>query len=251
MRNRYGNLIGGKYYYTQVEIGDNYPPTYINRALGTLTPNAPQTDTTFEYNSREGGMWGLSSTFEFPKRNNRAFTRPGLTPELDCVNDLTPFATWTQRTVNISRFANLSARVVLRISLLKDWTGNMNNTDAYIDFIQVSGTSYGFESTAESFETTTTNSYLTAYSSLSWTAMASTATRDRFSRANVVTATGTSSSNGNFGIRTNYIPSYSELPNHTMWLRSPVIALGASPTLSFRYWTDSSGDFIFTYLDLQ
>lgn len=250
MRNRYGNFIGGKYLYVQNDVGNPNFPTYINRSLGTLTPFAPQTDTDFEYTSNEGGMWGLNGTFEFPKRNNRTFNTTGLTDELDSLylTDITP---WTTKTVNISRFANRSARVVFRQVVLRTYLGNFGSTDGYLDFIQVSGTNYGFEATAESFETTTTNSYLTDYSSLAWTAMASTATRDRFSRANVVNIVG-SSSNGNFAVRSNYNTTWGELYNHTMWLRSPVVSLGASPTLSFRYaWPDFTTTIVFIYLDLQ
>lgn len=252
MKNRYGNFIGGKYLYVHTDIGEPYYPTFINRSLGTLTPFAPRTDEKFEYTSNQGGMWGLNATFEFPKRNNRTFNATGLTDELDSLylTDITP---WTTKTVNISRFANRSARVVFRQIVLKDYIGNVGATDGYIDFIQVSGTNYGFEATTESFETTTTNSYLTDYSSLTWTTMASTATRDRFSRANVISIAGVgTSSNGNFAIRSNYLTAFGEAPNHTMWLRSPVVSLGATPTLSFRYaWPDYTTSFVFIYLDLQ
>lgn len=256
MRNRYGNFIGGKYFYPQNEIGTPYWSTYVNRSAWSLIPNFPVSDARFDYTSKEGGMWGIKSAFEFSKLDNRSIPSTGLTEALDSTWFPGTQGQWIakdlqSRTINLSRYANRSVRLVFRASILRDYIGNIGASDMYIDKISVSGITYGFEASAESFQTTTTNSYSIDYNNLTWTTMASTATRDRFSRANVVNTIG-ASSNGNFAVRTNYNSTWGELPDHTMWLRSPVITLGANPILSFEYYLDIGGtNIIFTYLDLQ
>lgn len=258
MSNRYGNLINGKYTFVHADwqvgqLGERYP---FYRANESLMPELPKTDTKFDYSGINGGIWNLSSTHQFPKNNNRT-TQSGLTDPLHVSLIVNQYVSYTQNIVNISRYPNRSARVVFQY-LLK---GNPPiPADGIIDAINISGTTYGFEVSGENWQTTTTNAQGTPYQSLAWTTIASTRTRNRFARSNTVTiienAFGPGAippANGNFGLVTTYDTSYGEPAYHMTWIRSPVVSLGASPTLSYQYFNVYSNfeSAIYTYLDLQ
>lgn len=258
MTNRYGNFRNGKYLFVHADwvvgqIGEKYPGY---RSDGSLMPELPKTDTKFDYSGISGGIWDLSSTYQFPKNNNRT-TQIGLTDPLHVSLIVQDYVTYTQNTVNISRYPNRSARVVFQY-LLKG--SPATPADGIIDAINISGTTYGFEASGENWQTTTTNAQGTPYQSLAWTTIASTRTRDRFARSNTTTIIANAFGpgaipqvNGNFGLVTTYDTVYGEPPYHMTWIRSPVVSLGASPTLSYQYFNVYSNfeSAIYTYLDLQ
>lgn len=221
------------------------------RSFDSLMPELPEDDTKFNYTGVGGGMWDLRSTQQFPSNRNRTYTT-GLTGALDTTFQEQPINFgFNQRTVNISRYANRSARVVFQFILIDQFVF----TDSYLDSISVSGTTYTFDSTTESWQTTTTNVQGTAYESLAWTTMASTATRNRVYRANTDLLFGGSypAPSGFFSVGSAYDTIYGEPQNHTMWIRSPVVSLGANPTLSYYYFhsSDNLRVVFYTYLDLQ
>lgn len=255
MRNRYGNFITGKYNYVQSDSTTIYTYSGPTRSIGSLQVNSAQDDRKFDYTSYQGGFWGINSSFEFPKIKNKTYTNTtGLTDVIDCLASPS-FASWSSRNVDISRFANRSARIVFRYSQLNRPNFPLTD-DIYIDSIAISsGTpTYGFETTGDNFQTTTSEAYLTEYRDLTWTTVASTRGRNLFARANTRPLTFGTSGNGNFGIVTTYDTTYNELVNKTMWLRSPVVSFGASPTfITYFYYIPVGYDtsLLFTYLDLQ
>lgn len=256
MTNRYGNFIGGKFYLVHADQNLGAYEDYYSyvRTEGSLMPELPADDAKFNYTGVSGGVWDLQSAYQFPKNNNRT-TTSGLTDPLHVTSWYSIGDSYVLNTVNIARYANRSARVVFRI-FQTDFTPG----DIIIDAVNVSGTTYGFESSGESWETTTSNSLGIPYPSLAWTTVASTRTRHRMARANTVAtieaffgAGVIPPANGNFGLITTYDSAYGETKYHSIYLRSPVISLGANPTLSYRQFNLYSfySGLIYTYLDLQ
>ncbi len=258
MSNRYGNFKDGKYIlvhadWTVGQIGDRYAGY---RSQDSLMPELPKDDTKFDYSGISGGIWDLTATNQFPKNNNRT-VQTGLTNPLHVSITSNQFVAYELNTVDISRYANRSARVVFQYQL-KGFPPTP--ADGIIDRINISGTTYGFEASGENWETTTTNAQGTPYELLSWTTIASTRTRNRFARSNTTTIIESvfgpgaiPQTNGNFGLVSTYDTVYGEPPYTSAWIRSPVVSLGATPTLSYYYFNLYSyfDSCIFTYLDLQ
>lgn len=217
-KSRYGSLSGGRR-----QLLSNYSDF---KSKSSLQADNPQTPINLDYTSGQG-VWDLSSTTQFPKNVNREISL-GLTPELLQVKDTNN--AWSQRTVNISRYANRTARVVFRY--INDLSGELG--DIQLDLINLSGNSYSFENVGHSFETSTTN--VSSYSLVSWTniAVATTAGRWNVDTAGTPTANTarTDAADGTY-----YVYAETSSPgnskDYNFWLRSPSVNLGANPTLTF------------------
>lgn len=237
MSGRYGGFTGGKrrllYEFDKL------------KSESALQADSPIDAGNFDYTSGKG-IWSLRSTNQFPKAINQTVSS-GLTSELLRIKGENN--AWTQRTINISRYANKSARVVFRY-INRDG-GEFG--DFQLDLINVSGTSYSFENVSGSFQTNTTNN--SRYSSITWSTISASTTGGRwnFDTGGTPTA-GTARTDAAGG--TYYV--YAETSgngaaeDYNFWLRSPIVSLGASPTLSFyEARLGSTIGELYVYLDIQ
>jgi hypothetical protein len=236
MSGRYGGYTGGRkkllYDFNTLKSGSAL------QADGAITPN------NFDYTSGKG-IWSLGSTNQFPKSTNKTVAS-GLTSELFAVNGQNN--AWTQRTINISRYANKTARAVFRYI-------NKNESevaDLQLDLVVLSGTTYSFENVGESFQTTTTDTK--SYSSATWTTVSVATTNGRWNVDTGGTPT-TNAARTDAAGGTYYV--YAETTGTTttsdynFWLRSPAIALGASPTFTFyEARAGASTGELYVYLDI-
>lgn len=236
MRGRYGGYTGGKkkllYDYTDLKS-----ESALQADGATLANN-------FDYTAGKG-FWSLRSTNQFPKAVNKTVAS-GLTSELIIIKGQNN--AWTQRTINISRYANKTARAVFRYI-------NKNSSelaDLQLDLIVLSGTTYSFENTGESFQTTTTDTR--SYLSASWTNVSVATTNGRWNSDTGGTPT-TNAARTDAAGGTYY--AYAEtsgigaVKDYNFWLRSPAISLGASPTFTFYEARAGSGTGeLYVYLDI-
>ena len=139
-------------------------------------------------------------------------------------------ASYTQRTVDLSAYANATIRLVWRVVV--GTTGDVFQNDVQIDTIAITGesVSYDFDAGTESFETTTNGSD-TDYSTATFTALGTTTTAERWNRNSGNTG---SNNTGNLGAQSGTFYVYTETSNPVIngdyfWLRSPEITLGATP----------------------
>jgi hypothetical protein len=215
---RYGSLSGGR-----KKLLSEYSDFKSTSSLQADTPTSP---VTLDYTSGKG-VWNLNSTTQFPKNVNRAISL-GLTPGLLKVKDTNN--AWTQITVDISRYANRSVRVVFRY--INDRSGELG--DIQLDLINLDGNSYSFENVGHSFETSTTD--VKTYSSVAWTAISVATTTGRWNVDTGGTPTA-STSRTDAASGTYYVYAETSSPgnskDYNFWLRSPTINLSGSPTLSF------------------
>ena len=236
MKGRYGGYTGGKkrllFDYTALKSESAF------QADGAILANK------FDYTSGKG-FWSLRSTNQFPKAVSKTFTS-GLTSELFTIKNQNN--AWTQRTIDISRYANKTARAVFRYIN----TNNSEIADLQLDLIALSATSYGFENTGESFETTTTDTK--NYSSATWTAVSVATTNGRWNADTGGTPT-TNAARIDAAGGTYYV--YAEtsgigiVDEYNFWLRSPAVSLGASPTFTFYEARAGSGTGnLYVYLDI-
>jgi hypothetical protein len=237
MSGRYGGYTGGK-----KRILTDFTTL---KSESALQADAAVVANNFDYTSGKG-IWSLRSTNQFPKAVNRPIDSSGLTPELFTIKGQSN--AWTQRTINISRYANKTARAVFRYI-------NKNESevaDLQLDLVVLSGTTYSFENVGESFETTTTN--ITNYSSATWAAVSVATTNSRWNVDTGGTPT-TNAARTDAAGGTYYV--YAETTGTTttndynFWLRSPAIALGASPTFTFyEARAGASTGELYVYLDI-
>ena len=187
--------------------------------------SAPTAVTEFDY-SKAQGIWNLRSTKQFSKKGPAYAT--GFTASLlQTTGDLDA---WVQKTVDISGYAGATVRVVFKYEMI----AAVFTADLQLDAIAIDGTTYSFENTGHSFETSTANT--ASYGSVSWSSLAVATTTGSF---NVDTA-GTGSANTgrtDAAVGSYYVYAETSSPANsvgfTFWLRSPEIVLGSSPTLTF------------------
>lgn len=234
MRGRYGGYTGGKkrllYDYTTLKSESAF------QADGAILAN------NFDYTAGKG-IWSLRSTNQFPKAINKSVAS-GLTSELFTVKNQNN--AWTQRTINISGYANKTARAVFRYI-------NKNNSelaDLQLDLVVLSGTTYSFENTGETFQTTTTNT--TRYTSATWTTVSVATTNGRWNADTggtpTTNAARTDAAGGTYYV---YAESSGTSIDYNFWLRSPAVSLGASPTFTFyEARAGSSTGELYVYLDI-
>jgi hypothetical protein len=237
MSGRYGGYTGGK-----KRILTDFTTL---KSESALQADASVVANNFDYTSGKG-IWSLRSTNQFPKAVNRPIASSGLTPELFTIKGQSN--AWTQRTINITRYANKTSRVVFRYI-------NKNESevaDLQLDLIVLSGTTYSFENISESFQTTTTDTK--SYSSATWTNIAVATTNGRWNVDTGGTPT-TNAARTDAAGGTYYV--YAETTGTTttsdynFWLRSPAVALGASPTFTFyEARAGASTGELYVYLDI-
>lgn len=135
---------------------------------------------------------------------------------------------WTQQTVDLSAYAGKTVRLVFRHQVAASGTAYF--ADLQLDQIAVDGTLYSFESSTESFETTTSGSY-TNYNTAVFVALGTGTVSERWNRD----ASGTPSSSTGLTTggdsTTYYVYTESSSPvvnNDRFWLRSPEITLSES-----------------------
>lgn len=245
MISRYGRYSGGqRKALVETAIGNEL--ILSDSALRYYNYNVIPFDS-FEYTQCKG-IWDISTPEMFPKPESKVVTS-GLTYPLFAKGyDWTsPEQAYIQYTINIARYANKSARVVFRFD-----NNGFNTSDYQIDLVNVSGTSYDFENTGHSWQTTTTSTI--NYSAATWSTLAVGTTNGRWNvdtaGTPTVGAANTAAASGSYYV---YAEStgMSTTTNYFAWLRSPVIALGATPTLSFYLCRFVSGPYITVYLDIQ
>lgn len=247
MKSRYGNYIGGKRplmidytYWDMVSSSSKFIPIseFYDKVFS---------DTDYDYTYGKG-VWGLTSTMDFVKTDSKV-TQSGLTGPLFSVGPTWDASeqSYIQYTIDIARYVNKSARVVFKL----DINGASGSSDYQLDLINVSGTSYSFENVTHSFQTTTAHTRL--YEQATWTNVAVATTNARWNVDTGGTPSGaasTSAAGGTYYIFGNSIgtPLYQ---NYRMWLRSPVVSLGATPTLSFYLCRFVAGPYLSVHLDIQ
>jgi hypothetical protein len=222
-RSRFGGFRKGKKLFE-----DRWDALKEDSGPGKEAPASfPERIQDFEYIYGKG-IWDLTSTNQFPKAQ---FVAPsyslGLTEPLLSVTGQN--ASWSQRTVDISGYAGATVRLAFNYLNGSSFTG-----DIQLDDISLDGTTYGFESGVDGFQTTSANT--SAYTSASWLNVATATTGGRWNRRTGNTPSG---STGNLGANTGSFYVYAEtsspgdVSGFSFWLRSPQVTLGASPTLSF------------------
>ena len=179
--------------------------------------------------SKSGGVWTLNSTVQFPKTSDIGGGAPlGLSDSLLTISGTNN--AWTQQTVDISAYANSTVILIFRYQNGAGFAG-----DIQIDDINIDGNAYSFENVTHSFETSTNNTG--TYASVSWTAIA---VESGNNGAWQVDQGGTPSNNtGRTDAADGTYYAYFEASapadqaGYNGWLRSPEIALGSTPTLTF------------------
>jgi hypothetical protein len=202
----------------------------------------------FEYTNLKG-MWDLSTTNMFPKPESKIVTS-GLTEPLFVKgsNWITPDEqSYIQYTLDISRYRNKSARVVFRLD-----NNTFTTADYQVDLVNISGTSYSFENTGHNWQTSTNNAI--RYDLATWATLAVGTTNGRWNvdtgGTPTVGAANTAAAGGTYYVYAE-TTNTSTVTSYFMWLRSPVIALGATPTLSFYLCRFANGPYFTVHLDVQ
>ena len=219
-RSRFGSFFKG---------WQRYKNRWDELSVPTAPATAPETPLDLDY-SKAQGIWDLSATTQFPKVGGGSGPSVplGLSDALFSVsgnNDA-----WTQRTVDISTFANATVRLVFH------GTNNGGfNSDFQVDAIDLDGTAYSFENQTHNFETSINNSG--TYAGVTWGNVAvEQDNRGAWQVDSGGTPTG-SSGRDDAADGTFYIYAESSSPadqaGYNFWLRGPEVVLGASPTLTF------------------
>jgi len=174
----------------------------------------------------------------------------GLSSSLDSVSGQN--ASWSTRNVDISAYANEDVKLVFIYT--NGTSGTSFQGDLQLDDIRLDGTTYSFENTGHSWETTTTDTPVANYSSASFTNLAVGTTNGRWNVDSGGTPSGsTGLSSADAGTYYVYAEtSGTGTSGDNYILRSPTVTLGSSPTL--QYAEARSGGNIGTlnvYLDVQ
>ena len=175
----------------------------------------------FDYTQAQG-IWNLRSTTQFSKKSY------GLSNSLDSVTGENN--AWSQRTVDITPYAHAKVRLVFKYTNGSSFTG-----DLQLDAVDLDGAFYSFEGTSDNFQTSTAGE--TTYDGVNWVVVTpGTTTTARWNSDVFGTPSGntgrTDAASGSY-----YIYSETSAPanvtGYHFWLRSPVVTLSSSPTLSY------------------
>lgn len=174
----------------------------------------------FNYTQAQG-IWNLRSTTQFSKKSY------GLTDSLDSISGENN--AWSQRTVDISPYAHAEVRLVFKYTNGSSFTG-----DLQLDAIDLDGSFYSFEGTSDLFETSTAGE--TTYDGVNWVDVAVGTTAARWNSDPSGTPSGgtgrTDAASGSYYIYSE-TSSPANVTGYHFWLRSPVVTLSGSPTLSY------------------
>ncbi len=244
MFTRYGKYTGGK----RVALVNPATPGLVSQSGISYFQYAYIPFSKFEYTNLKG-MWDLATTTTFPKPESKIITS-GLTEPLFVrgLNWTSPTdQAYIQYTIDISRYRNKSARVVFRVD-----NNKLDTSDYQVDLVNISGTSYDFENTGHNWQTTTTNAL--TYDLATWSTLAVGTTNARWNvdtgGTPTVGAANTAAASGSYYVYAESTGT-SLTTSYLMWLRSPIIALGATPTLSFYLCRNVSGPYFTVHLDVQ
>jgi len=205
---------------------------------------APETIADLDY-SKAKGIWNLCSTIQFPKSQGPLYSLGLSSSLLQTTGDADG---WSQKTVDISGYAGATVRVVFKYTMI----ASVFTADIQLDAINIDGTTYSFENTGNSFQTSTTNT--ASYDSVSWSTLAVGTTGGAW---NVDTggtpSSGTARTDAASGSYYVYAESSSpgNVTGFVFWLRSPEVILSGSPTLTyFETRTGTSLGNLDVYLDV-
>ena len=220
-RSRWGGFKRGK------KIFSNWANLSAPSATIEETPATVQD---FDYTQAQG-IWNLRSTTQFSKKNDSTFASSYTTGLSDSLLQTTgDLDAWTQKTVDISAYAGATVRLVFEYTMI----GSVFTADLQLDSIALDGTTYSFENTGESFETTTTDTAI--YAGASWSSLAVGTTNGRFNVDSGGTGSnGTGRTDAVSGSYYVYAESSSpaNVSGFKFWLRSPQVTLSGSPTLTY------------------
>ena len=193
---------------------------------------APATILDLDY-SKSGGIWDLTSTTQFAKTDTGGGggSAPlGLSSSLLTISGQND--AWLQRTIDISSYANSTVYLVFQYLN----TQGTFESDIQLDLIEIDGNTYSFENQTHSFQTSDGGDYST-YAGVTW---ANLAVEEDNRGLWQVDQGGTPSGNtGRTDAADGSYYVYAEMSgnaanaNYNLWLRSPEITLGSSPTLTF------------------
>jgi surface protein len=165
----------------------------------------------------------------------------GLTSVLDTISG--EAAGWRQRTVDISSLANSTGRLVFKY--VNGSQGTSYRGDIQIDHINVNGSVATFETSEESYQTSSGEVASSTYGNVSFTTMATATTTGKWNRDSGGTgSTGTGEASAGVGTFYIYTETSGNASSNHFWARSPEIDFGDSPTLS--YYEARTGDNIGT-----
>ncbi len=174
----------------------------------------------------------------------------GLSSSLDSVTGQN--ASWSTRNVDISAYAGEDVRLVFIYT--NGSSGISYQGDLQLDDIRLDGTTYSFETSTESWQTTTTDTSASNYSTASFATLGTGTSSYRWNRDASGTPSGatglTTADAGTYYVYAETSGTGTLGDNYI--LRSPVVTLGSSPTL--QYAEARSGGNIGTlnvYLDVQ
>lgn len=139
-------------------------------------------------------------------------------------------AQWLTHTLSsyFSSYAGGTGHVVWKYESGTSYTG-----DIQLDNVTIDGTNYSFETSDDGFTASTSNGTTTAYSSVNWGTIPTSASNGRWIRDSGGTPSGgtglTTAAAGSYYL---YVET-SGSPPYTAWLRTPSITFDASPDVSF------------------
>ena len=179
-----------------------------------------------------GGIIGqtmdFASTEQYVLGTQTGTSEPlGLSNSLETVSGQVD--AWTQHNIDISSFSKGQVYIVFRYVSGTSYTG-----DIQLDAINIDGTLYSFESDSDGFtESASTNT--TNYGSVTWQAVPTGTSAGHWNRDSGGTPSG---STGRSDAASGSYYVYAETssggnPNYTFWLRSPLITLSDTATLSY------------------
>lgn len=217
-RSRFGGFFKG---------WQRYKKNWAALKSPSTTTSVPQTVQDFDY-SKAQGIWNLNSTNLFPK--STSFSLPlGLSDPLFTISGAND--AWTQQTINISVYAGANVRLVFRYQNGSGFSG-----DIQLDQIDLDGNVYSFENQTHSFETSSVDNSST-YAGVNWSNLTVTENLDGYWQVDQGgTPSGntgrTDAANGSYYVYAE-TSAPADVQGYNFWLRSPVVTLSGTPTLSF------------------
>ena len=154
----------------------------------------------------------------------------GLSDSLDSVSGTSD--AWATRTVDISAYAGEEVRLVF--GYVNGSQGTNYQGDIQIDDVQFNGVTYSFENTGHSWQTTTSDTQISNYSTALFSTLATGTTTNKWNVDSGGTPSGgTGRTDADAGSYYVYAETSSGASGRGYVLRSPAVTLGSNPTLSY------------------